>query len=65
MSLIRRFLSQLTAWMKALFAPAEDPRQTYAHAYQRQRELLVKVQGALADTANAKNRLAKSEAKRS
>jgi phage shock protein A len=58
MSLFRRILSQLTAWLKALFAPAEDPRQTYAHAYQRQRQLLVRVQGALADTATAKNRLA-------
>lgn len=33
----------------AVLAPAEDPRQSFAFAYQRQRELLAKVQSSLAD----------------
>lgn len=57
MSLVGRFFSRLIAWFKALFAPAEDPRQTFAHAYQRQRQLLMKVQRALADISASKDRL--------
>jgi phage shock protein A len=40
-----------------LLAPAEDPRQTFGNAYQRQRDSLRKVQRALADIGAAKQRL--------
>ncbi len=41
----------------AFTASAEDPRQTFAPAYQRQGELLQKVQQALVDIGTAKDRL--------
>ncbi len=44
-------------WLSALFAPAADPRQTFANAYQRQRELLARVQGALAEIGASKAKL--------
>jgi phage shock protein A len=50
-------LLRLKALMKDLFAPAEDPRQTFRYAYQRHRESLLKVQQALADVGAAKSRL--------
>lgn len=43
--------------VKAMFRPAEDPRQTFASPYVRQRQLLEKVQQALADMQAAKERL--------
>jgi phage shock protein A len=44
-----KFLLQLGVWLTQLFAPAEDPRETFASTYQRQRDLMVKVQKALVD----------------
>lgn len=58
MGLLRRFVLLLKVWLNTLLSPAEDPRQTFAYAYQRQRELLVKVQQALTDLATSKERLA-------
>jgi len=57
MSVLRRCIWLVKNWLHAFLAPAEDPRQTFAYAYQRQRELLVKVQHALADIAASKNQL--------
>jgi phage shock protein A len=41
----------------ALLAPAEDPRPGYAHAYQRQRQLLGRVRQALGELRAARERL--------
>lgn len=57
MGLLRRLILQVKIWLKALTAPAADPRQTFAFAYQRQRELLLSVQQALTSIAAAKARL--------
>lgn len=57
MGLLRRLILQMRIWLKALTAPAADPRQTFAYAYQRQRELLQNVQQALVSIAAAKERL--------
>jgi phage shock protein A len=43
--------------LKSMFKPAEDPRQTFASPYLRQRQLLERVQQALADLEAAKQRL--------
>jgi phage shock protein A len=43
--------------MDSLLAPAEDPRQTHASTFEKQRGLLVKVQTALAEVGKAKSRL--------
>jgi phage shock protein A len=51
---VHKFVSQLGVWINQLFAPAEDPRETFASSYQRQRDLLVKVQKALAGIALSK-----------
>ena len=47
----------LRRWLNAFLAPAPDPRQTFASAYQRQRELLARVQGALAEIGASKAKL--------
>lgn len=41
----------------ALFASAPDPRQTFANAYQNQRDLLGRVQQSITDMGAAKQRL--------
>lgn len=43
--------------MNTLLSPAEDPRQTHASTFEKQRGLLRKVQGALDEVAKAKSRL--------
>ena len=50
-----RLLSEI--WLKALFEPADDPRKTFAPAYQSQRELLGRVRGALDAIGASKDRL--------
>lgn len=57
MGFLRRLILQVKIWLKTLTAPAADPRQTFAFAYQRQRELLLSVQQALTSIAAAKARL--------
>ena len=44
-------------WLKAFFASAPDPRQTFANAYQRQRDLLARVQQALVEVGGSKQKL--------
>ncbi len=48
---------KLRSWLRLLFAPAEDPRQSYEFAFDHQRQFLVKVDHALKDISWAKNRL--------
>lgn len=43
--------------MDSLLTPAEDPRQTHASTFEKQRGLLVKVQTALQEVGKAKGRL--------
>jgi phage shock protein A len=43
--------------MDSLLSPAEDPRQTYASTFEKQRGLLVKVRSALLEVGQAKSRL--------
>lgn len=57
-NLTRRLGNFLKVRLKDLLAPAEDPRQTFAYSYERQRDLLDKVQLALKQIRAAKQRLA-------
>jgi phage shock protein A len=57
MGLFRRLVPLVKSWLGALLAPAPDPRQTFVNAYQRQRELLARVQRALAEISASKGRL--------
>ena len=52
--MFHKFLLQLAVWLNQILAPAEDPRQTFASTYQRQRDLLVKVQKVLVGIARSK-----------
>ena len=45
-TILRRLKLLLKVWLDALLAPAEDPRQVFVLAYQRQRQLLTNVQRA-------------------
>jgi phage shock protein A len=49
-----KLLLQLRGWLKQLFASADDPRETFATSYQRQRDLLAKVQKARVGIASSK-----------
>ena len=55
-----RLLNKLKKGFDSLMAPAEDPRLTFAQTYDRQRDLLGKVQQALADIGATKIRLEKN-----
>ncbi len=48
----------LRVWLRALFQPAEDPRQTFAYSYERQRRMLERVQVALKEIQKTESRLA-------
>lgn len=52
--------NKLKKGLDSLMAPADDPRLTYAQTYDRQRDLLGKVQRALADIGATKIRLEKN-----
>lgn len=52
-----RFMKKLKSSVGALMASAEDPRQTFADAYARQRALLDEIRLAAADLATARARL--------
>ncbi|MCP4421347.1 MAG: PspA/IM30 family protein [Chloroflexi bacterium] len=56
-SLLRRFSQISKGFLDNFMAPAEDPRQTFVNAADRQRGLLVKVQRALSDVGTTKHRL--------
>lgn len=57
MSLLGRAKLLVKTSVGAMLAPAEDPRQSFAFAYQRQRELLAKVQDSLADVRASRDRV--------
>ena len=48
----------LRVWLRALFQSAEDPRQTFAYSYERQRRMLERVQAALMEIQKTESRLA-------
>lgn len=52
-----KLMNQLTSMFKNLLEPADDPRQTYANPWQRQQELLSRVQEALLQNTNLRKRL--------
>ena len=56
-TILRRLILVLKVWINALLAPADDPRQVYALAYQRQQELLGKVRDAQMNLATTRRRL--------
>jgi phage shock protein A len=56
-SLLRRIGTVTKGWLNDLMEPAQDPRQTFTNAFQRQRDLLFKVQQALGAIADSKTRL--------
>ncbi len=57
MGLLRRIKLLIKLWLREAWAPATDPREAFAPAYQRQRELLLNVRKALSDIAGAKRRM--------
>lgn len=57
MGIFSRLGLLVKAWLNALFEPAEDPRKTFAPAYQSQRELLARVRNALDAIAASRARL--------
>ena len=57
MGIIRSVGVLMRSGARAILAPAPDPRQTFAYAYQHQRELLANVRAALVELAASKERL--------
>jgi len=55
--LFQQLGSVVKASVDTLFAPAQDPRQTYSDPWQRQQELLGRVREALAQNTSLRNRL--------
>jgi phage shock protein A len=55
--MLRRLHTLVKIWLKDLLAPAQDPREAFAYSYERQRELLLRVQEALRHVRSAKSRL--------
>ena len=65
-SILRRLTLIIKVWMNKLLAPAQDPRQVFADAYQRQQATLVKVRQAMANVTASKRQIeAKTVAARS
>ena len=56
-SILRRIVLIHKSWLHSLMASAEDPRQEFASAYQRQQELLSKVRQAQSNVATSRNQL--------
>ena len=56
-NLLRRYAGSLRKSFDSLLAPAVDPRQAFAGAYERQRELLGQAQRALLDLATTRGQL--------
>ncbi len=57
MGLFGRIGKTVRAGLGAALAPAEDPRQTYVNAYQKQRQLLLEVGAAMGQVNASKKRL--------
>src|SRR3954452_5658386 len=56
-NLLRRYAGSLRKSFDSLLAPAVDPRQVFAGAYERQRELLSLARRALLDLAATRGQL--------
>ena len=56
-NLLRRYAGSLRKSLDSLLAPAVDPRQAFAGAYERQRELLGLARRALLDLATTRGQL--------
>ena len=56
-SILRRLTLIVKVWMNKLLAPAQDPRQVFADAYQRQQVLLLKVRQAMANVTASKQQI--------
>ena len=56
-SILRRLILILKAWLNTFLSSAEDPREVFAYAHQRQRELLDKVRQAQMKVASSKRQL--------
>jgi phage shock protein A len=56
-NLLRRYAGSLRKSLDSLLAPAVDPRQAFAGAYERQRELLALARRALLDLATTRGQL--------
>ena len=56
-SILRRLILLVKVWARGLLASAEDPREVFAAAYQRQRELLENVLLAKARIATSRHQL--------
>lgn len=56
-TLLRRYAGSLRKSLDSLLAPAVDPRQAFAGAYERQRELLALARRALLDLAATRGQL--------
>jgi phage shock protein A len=56
-NLLRRYAGSLRKSLDSLLAPAVDPRQAFAGAYERQRELLGLARRALLDLAETRGQL--------
>lgn len=54
---LRTLRRVLKVWLRELFQPAEDPRQTFAYSYERQRGMLARVQAALIEVQKTESRL--------
>ncbi len=55
-------MSFLKSCLETLLKPAEDPRETAAYTYERQRDLLVKVRSLLADIEKVRHQLSEKTA---
>ncbi len=52
-----KFMQQLTSMFKGLMEPAEDPRTTYGDPWQRQQDMLSRVNDSLAQNTNLRKAL--------
>ncbi len=63
-SILRRLTLIVKVWMNKLLAPAQDPRQVFADAYQRQQVLLLKVRQAMANVTASKQQIVQKREER-
>jgi len=59
-ALIRRLKLLMKVWLDSLLSPAEDPREVFALAHRRQRDLLDNVRRALATVKGSRQQLVRN-----
>lgn len=59
-ALLRRLKLLVKVWLDALLSPAEDPREVFALAHRRQRDLLDNVRRALATVKGSREQLVRN-----